>query len=112
MTQLTPPTGTATISTIAVLENARQASDISTKNLLFDTHIFIENAVDPNQNCQDNNNQPCATKGMLASLRYFNAHDYVFEDIGAYFITANVSFCLTIFCTTNANLFVEGSKGS
>jgi hypothetical protein len=87
MTQLNSPTGTATISTIAVLENARQASDIGTKNLLFDAHIFIENAFDPNS--QDN--KPCTMKGMLASLRYFNTHDYVFEDIGAYFITANVS---------------------
>jgi hypothetical protein len=60
--------------------------------LLFDAHIFIENVVDPDQNCQDNNTQPCAMERMVAFLRYFNAHDYFFEDIGAYFITANVSF--------------------
>ncbi|KAF4619279.1 hypothetical protein D9613_004726 [Agrocybe pediades] len=87
MTQLSPPAGTATISTIVVLENARQAEEGSPKTLLFDAHVYLD-IFDIEDSGEDPT--PAEKPGTLACLRYFNIHDHAFEDYGAYFIVANV----------------------
>jgi hypothetical protein len=91
--QLTPPSGSSSISGIAVLENPRQQKD-SPKTLFFDAHLFCP--VDGLENNSDIENKvdqhKKSKKGILASLRYFNSQDLIFDDVDAYFITANVSF--------------------
>ena len=93
MSQLTPPSGFSSISGIAVLENPRQTKD-SPKTLFFDAHLFCP--VDGLENNSDIENEvdqdKKSEKGTLASLRYFNSRDLIFDNVGAYFITANVSF--------------------
>jgi hypothetical protein len=96
--QLTPPSGSSSISGIAVLENPRQQKD-SPKTLFFDAHIFCP--VDGLENNSDIeikvDQHKKSEKGILASLRYFNSQDLIFNDVDAYFITANVSFTFSLF---------------
>lgn len=75
MTSFTLPSGMATLTGIAVLENPRKLE--SDKSVYFDAQIFCEDRDGP---------------GIIACLRYFNIRDYIFDDMGAYFITANVRF--------------------
>ena len=95
--QLTPPSGSSSFSGIAVLENPRQQKD-SPKTLFFNTHLFcpvdgLENNLDiENEGDQDKKTM----KGILASLRYFNSRDIIFNDVDAYFITANMSFIFSL----------------
>jgi hypothetical protein len=92
--QLIPPSGSASISGIAVLENPRQQNE-SPRTLLFDAHVFCPvNALegdseDPNDEDKNKNSRK---PGILASLRYFNSQDLSFDNVDAYFITANVRF--------------------
>ncbi|KAF8153124.1 hypothetical protein B0H34DRAFT_615622, partial [Crassisporium funariophilum] len=39
---------------------------------------------------KDDQGEKFKKPGILASLRYFNSRDIVFDDVNAYFITANV----------------------
>lgn len=91
--QLTP-SGSASISGIAVLENPRQQND-SPKTLLFDAHLFCpvkaSLKIDADNEDEDDGRKNSDTAGILASLRYFNSRDFSFDQVGAYFITANVS---------------------
>lgn len=93
--QLTPPSGSASISGIAVLENPRQQNE-SPKTLLFDAHLFCPVNVslegDPEDPNEEDKGKNLQKPGILASLRYFNSQDLSFEDVDAYFITANVCF--------------------
>ncbi|KAF8267121.1 hypothetical protein EI94DRAFT_1830264 [Lactarius quietus] len=67
--------GSASIIGIACLENARQDSDgDQTKALIFDTQFYVA---------------PGAT--VVGALRYFNANNLIFEDIGKYFVYANIT---------------------
>jgi len=83
------PSGSCSISGIAVLENPRQQHD-SPRTLLFDAHLFcsVENLDNLDNSCGDAELE--GKKGILASLRYFNNRDLSFDDVDAYFITANV----------------------
>jgi hypothetical protein len=76
--------GSATISAIAVLENPRVDSNKG-KNILFDAHLFIYG--DPKS----------TGHADLALLRYYNEQDLTFEEVGRYFIVANV--CVHHFST-------------
>jgi len=93
--QLGLPSGSCSISGVAVLENPRQQPD-SPKTLLFDAHIFC--SVDKLNSSNDASESEDAEgqKGVLAALRYFNSRSLSFDDVGAYFITANVSCCLPL----------------
>ncbi|KAF9567500.1 hypothetical protein CPC08DRAFT_540161 [Agrocybe pediades] len=95
MTQLSPPAGTATISTIVVLENARQAEEGSPKTLLFDVHVYMDIFdIDSTANSEGEDSgedtTPAEKPGTLACLRYFNIHHHVFDAYGPYFIVANI----------------------
>ncbi|KAF4614147.1 hypothetical protein D9613_007799 [Agrocybe pediades] len=95
MTQLSPPAGTATISTIVVLENARQAEEGSPKTLLFDAHVYMDIFdIDSTANSEGEDSgedtTPAEKPGTLACLRYFNIHNHVFDAYGPYFIVANI----------------------
>lgn len=79
----TLPSGSATITTIAVLENPRTGE--SARTVYFDAQLFCVDDKHPDE------------PGILASLRYFNTKDYTFSDLGAYFITAHVSAYLLLF---------------
>jgi hypothetical protein len=99
--QLTPPFGSASISGIAVLENPRQSNE-SPKTLLFDAHLFCPvNAIlegDANEEgANEDANKNLQKPGILASLRYFNSRELSFDNVDAYFITANVSFMFRLF---------------
>lgn len=76
MTSFTLPSGLATLTGIAVLENPRKLE--SDKSVYFDAQIFCEDRDGP---------------GIIACLRYFNVRDTIFDEMGAYFITANVRIC-------------------
>lgn len=97
--QLTPPSGSASISGIAVLENPRQQDD-SLKTLLFDAHLFCavkaSLKTDADNEDEDDGAKKSDTAGILASLRYFNSRDLSFDKVDAYFITANVSLHLIV----------------
>jgi hypothetical protein len=76
--------GSATISGIAVLENVRPVSnDTKHKNtIIFDTQLWIHQDV------------RLDGSPIIAVLKYYNADDKLAfspEDIGIYFIVANVS---------------------
>jgi hypothetical protein len=96
--QLTPPSGSSSISGIAVLENPRQQKD-SPKTLFFDAHLFCPvDGLENNSDIETKVDQhKKSKKGILASLRYFNSQDLIFDDVDAYFITANVSFTFSLF---------------
>lgn len=68
-----PPTSSATITAIVVLESPRRAPD-SPKTIFFDGQIY-QGAGQP----------------LLAAFRYWNADDMVFDDVGFYFLHATVS---------------------
>ena len=97
--QLTPPSGSASISGIVVLENPRQHDD-SLKTLLFDAHLFCavkaSLKTDVDNEDEDDGAKKSDTAGILASLRYFNSRDLSFDKVDAYFITANVSLHLIV----------------
>ena len=80
--QLTPPSGSASISRITVLESPRQ-QDNSLKTLLFDTHLFCAVKASLKTNADNENEDDGAKKsdtaGILASLRYFNSRDLSFD---------------------------------
>lgn len=89
--QLSLPSGSCLISGVAVLENPRQQPN-SPKTLLFDAHIFC--SVDnPNNHNNTSEDATEGKKGVLAVLHYFNNCNLSFDDVDAYFITANVSCC-------------------
>lgn len=75
--------GSATISAIVALENARPApeSESSSKTVYFDAHLFLSDSAKRGESTQ-----------VLALLRYFNAFDYDFspDDVHICFIVANV----------------------
>ncbi|KAF4609652.1 hypothetical protein D9613_012005 [Agrocybe pediades] len=92
---LSPPAGTATISTIVVLENARQAEEGSPKTLLFDVHVYMDIFdIDSTANSEGEDSgedtTPAEKPGTLACPRYFNIHHHVFDVYGPYFIVANI----------------------
>jgi len=96
--QLTPPSGSASISGIAVLENPRQPNlNESPKTLLFDAHLFCPVSASVEGDPEDANEEDANKPGILASLRYFNSRDLSFNNVDAYFITANVSFMFHLF---------------
>lgn len=80
----TPWIGSATLSAVVALENARlgPSSENSPKTLYFDTHVYLS---DPGKQ-----NKP--TKA-LALFRYFNQFDYEFEpnEVHICFVVVNVS---------------------
>ena len=65
--QLTPPSGSSSISGIAVLENPRQQKD-SPKALLFDAHYFCPvDSLENNSDIENKSDQDKKTrKGILA----------------------------------------------
>ena len=95
--QLTPPSGSSSISGIAVLENPRQQKD-SPKTSFFDAHLFCPvDSLENNSDIENEGDQDKKTmKGILASLRYFNSRDLIFNDVDAYLITANMSFIFSL----------------
>ena len=74
--QLTPPSGSALISGIAVLENPHQ-QDNSLRTLLFNAHLFCtvkaSLKTDANNEDEDDRAKKSNTAGILASLHYFNS---------------------------------------
>jgi len=99
MSSQVTPSGSASISGIAVLENPRQQND-SPKTLLFDAHLFcpVNTAlkIDADNEDEDDGGKKSHTPGILASLRYFNSQDLSFDEVDAYFITANASLHLIV----------------
>jgi hypothetical protein len=93
------PSGSASVSGIAVLENPRQQNE-SPKTLLFDAHLFcpVNTAlkIDADNEIEDDEDKKTHTPGVLASLRYFNSRDLQFDEVEAYFITANVCFYISL----------------
>jgi hypothetical protein len=73
--------GCATISGIAVLENARVPDDTKPNTLLFDVQLWVWSE--------------SRTQGspLLAVMKYYNNNGTIFgpDDVGLYCITANVS---------------------
>lgn len=49
-------------------------------------------------------------KGILASLRYFNSQDLIFDDVDAYFITANASFIFSLLTKIYIHLPTRSSR--
>ena len=97
--QLVPSSGSALISGIAVLENPHQQNE-SPKTLLFNAHVFCPvNALegDPEDPNDEDKNRNLQKPGILASLHYFNSQDLSFNNVDAYFITANVCFMFHLF---------------
>ena len=82
--QLTPPSSSASISGITVLENPRQ-HDNSLKTLLFDAHLFstvkVSLKTDAYNEDEDNRAKKSDTAGILASLCYFNSRDLSFDKV-------------------------------
>ena len=109
--QLTPPSGSSSISGIAVLENPWQQKD-SPKTLFFDAHLFcpvdgLENNLDiENEGDQDKKTR----KGILASLHYFNSWDLIFNNVDTYFITANVSSIFSLLTKMYIHLPTRSSR--
>ncbi|KAF8274205.1 hypothetical protein EI94DRAFT_1696141 [Lactarius quietus] len=75
MTPQSLQVGSASIIGIACLQNARQDSDgDQTKVLIFDAQFYVA---------------PGAT--VVGALHYFNTNNLIFEDIGKYFVYANIT---------------------
>ena len=112
--QLIPPSSSASISGIAILENPRQPNE-SPKTLLFDAHLFCPvNASlegDPEVANEEGANKNLQKLGILASLCYFNSWDLSFDNVDTYFITANVSFMFH-FCLKCILTCPTGHQGS
>ena len=93
------PSGSASVSGIAVLENPRQQNE-SPKTPLFDTHLFCPVnttlKINADNEIEDDEGKKSHTPGILASLHYFNSRDLHFDEVEAYFITANVCFYISL----------------
>jgi len=94
------PSGSASVSGIAVLENPWQQNE-SPKTLLFDAHLFCPVnttalKIDADNEIEEDEGKKSHTPGILASLRYFNSRDLHFDEVEAYFITANVRFYISL----------------
>ncbi|PBK74004.1 hypothetical protein ARMSODRAFT_1059581 [Armillaria solidipes] len=68
-------TGSASLSAIAVLENPRAIEN--SKTVLFDAHLYFQDTHGPDPG--------------LASLRYYNASELSFEQVGVYFVHVNIA---------------------
>lgn len=66
---------TATISTFLACENTRIIDPKKPKSIIFDAQLWIAPGVAP----------------ICAAFRYFNGHDFVFENHSIFFVHANVS---------------------
>ena len=109
--QLIPPSGSSSISGIAVLENPRQQKD-GPKTLFFNAHLFCPvNGLENNSDIENEGDQNKKTrKGILALLHYFNSRDLIFDDVDAYFITANVSFIFSLLTKMYIHLPTRSSR--
>lgn len=74
--------GSAVISALAVLENPRLDGNKG-KNVLLDGHLYF----------YDDPSSP--DHAALVLLRYFNDNNHIFDEVGRYFIQANVCACLS-----------------
>ncbi|KAK0226422.1 hypothetical protein IW262DRAFT_1294615 [Armillaria fumosa] len=68
-------TGCASLSAVAVLENPRAIEN--SKTVLFDAHLYFQDTHGPDPG--------------LASLRYYNAGEHSFEQVGVYFVHVNIA---------------------
>ncbi|KAJ3863592.1 hypothetical protein EV359DRAFT_64688 [Lentinula novae-zelandiae] len=71
------PSGSATLSAIAVLKNPR-VLEKGKKIILFDAHLFVYD-------------DPQSSNEALMLLRYFNSEDFSFSEQGIYFVQANIA---------------------
>lgn len=79
-----PWTGSAAISAVVALENAREAphNESSKRTIYFDAHFYLS----------DSGKRGASTQ-VLALLRYYNQFDFDFgcDDVHICFVVANVS---------------------